>query len=115
MKVFASDSNNDLFIANDGNLAIRQDIDAVMQAAQQSAQAQLGEMVYAVDEGVPNFQTVWRSSTNIAQFEAFLRRAILKVEGVSKIESLDVVVRDSALFYTAEILTIYGRGSIQNA
>lgn len=112
MKTLASDVNNDLYIGTDGRLGVKTDLEAVMQAAQQAAQAQLGEMIYAVDEGVPNFQTIWESSANVAQFEAYLRRAISAVDGVSKIESLTVNVRSGAIFYTAELLTIYGRGSI---
>lgn len=114
MKTFASDKNNDLFIGTDGRLGVKTDLSAVMQAAQQAAQAQLGEMIYAVDEGVPNFQTIWESSANVAQFEAFLRRAIMAVEGVSKIEALTTNVRESAIFYSVDILTIYGRGNLTN-
>lgn len=112
MKVFASNTNNDIYIGTDGNLATKTDLYAVMQAAQQASQAQLGEMIYAIDQGVPNFQTIWQSSANVAQFEAYLRRTILSVEGVTKITSLNTEVRDGTVFYTAEIETIYGKGAI---
>ena len=112
MRVFASNTNNDIFIGTDGNLSIKTNLEAVMQAAQQAAQSQLGEMIYAKDEGVPNFQTIWQSSANVAQFEAYLRRTILAVEGVVKVESMTIRVESGTLFYTAEILTIYGRGAI---
>lgn len=109
-KTLAVNENNDLYIAGDGRLAVRETLEAVMQNAQQAAQAQLGEMVLSIDQGVPNFQTIWESSANVAQFQAYVRRAILSTEGVIEVKELDTVVRDNAIFYTATIVTVYGQG-----
>lgn len=108
---FLGDKNNDLYIGRDGNLAFGTDLDAVLDAAQTAAQAQLGEMILALTDGVPNFQTIWESATNIAQFEAYLRRVILAVDGVQEIQSLDINVRDNKLSYVANIVSIYGSGT----
>lgn len=113
-KTLEVDENNDLYIGGDGLLAIGEGVSAVMQNAQQAAQAQLGEMILAIDQGVPNFQTIWESAANVAQFEAYLRRAIQSTDGVIEVKELDTVVRDNTLFYTATIETIYGQGVIGN-
>lgn len=113
-RMLAVDERNDLYIANDGRLAVNRNLLAVMQAAQHAAQAQLGEMVLAVDEGVPNFQTVWRDAANVAQFEAYVRRAILAVEGVTEVREFGVVVRDNRVIYSATIVSIYGSGVLSN-
>ena len=113
-KAFSLNSNNDIFIGLDGVLNVSSDLDAVLQDCATAAKAQLGEMVFSIDQGVPNFQTVWESATNVAQFEAFLRRAILRVKGVTEIKSLSIVVQNNTLFYTAEIVTVYGQGAIAN-
>ena len=103
-------SNNDIFIALNGSLSVSDGLVAVMQAAQQSAQTQLGEMVFAVDDGIPNFATVWNGAPNVSQFEAYLRSAITAVDGVTSVDSLTTKVEGGALSYAATIQTIYGPG-----
>ena len=110
MRVIAADSNNDLYIGPDGSLAMATGLEAVMQAAQQAAQTQLGEMMYAVDEGVPNFASVWNGAANISQFEAYLRRTLLAVDHVTGISDLTITVAGNKLSYTATIETDYGPG-----
>lgn len=110
MKVIAADSNNDIYIGANGSLATATGINAVLQAAQQAAQTQLAEMIYAVDEGIPNFDVVWNGSPNVAQFEAALRRAILAVEHVIGVREVTIARADNALSYAAIIETDYGPG-----
>lgn len=112
MRVIAADSNNDLYIGPDGSLATATGLEAVMQAAQQAAQTQLGEMMYAVDEGVPNFASVWNGAANIAQFEAYLRRTLLAVDHVTGVADLTISVAANKLSYTATIQTDYGPGAL---
>lgn len=104
----AVNAQNDLHLGADGNLARTSDLDAVMQAAQHAAQTMLGEMIYAVDRGVPNFEVVWNGSPNLPQFDAFLRRAILSVDGVQQIQELTVSRAANTLTYRAVIQTVYG-------
>ena len=110
MKVIAADENNDLYIGPDGSLALATGLEAVMQAAQQAAQTQLGEMMYAVDDGVPNFESIWNGAANVSQFEAYLRRTLLAVDHVTGIADLTIAVRGNKLSYTATIETDYGPG-----
>jgi hypothetical protein len=111
-RTIAVDSKNDLYIGNDGALALANDMIATMQAAQQAAQTQLGEMEYAVDQGIPNFDVVWNGSPNLAQFEAYLRRTIMSVTGVTGISELTVERAGGILRYSATIDTIYGTGTL---
>jgi hypothetical protein len=111
-RVFTVDSNNDLIIAGDGNLAISSDLAATLQACEHAAKAQLSEMVLAVDEGIPNFQTVWTGAPSVIQFEAYLRRSLLAVVGVLDIVELTTVVANNILSYNVTIATIYGEGVI---
>lgn len=111
-RVFTVDENNDLIIASNGNLSISTDVAAIMQACAHAAKAQLTEMVLAVDQGMPNFQTIWNGSPNTIQFEAYLRRQLLAVEGVIDIVSIDTTVSDNILSYTAVIQTVFGQGTI---
>lgn len=109
---FATDSRNDLFLDGDGNIAIAQGIDAVLFACANAAKAQLNEMIYAYNQGVANFQTIWTNAINVAQFEASVRAAILTVPGVTGIDSFDMIVDDNTMNYAAVINTIYGIGNL---
>lgn len=114
MRGFSIDKNNDIFIATNGRLAVVTDLESCLQACQTAAQAQLGEMVLSIDTGVPNFQTIWRDSRNVAQFEAYVRRAIMAVDNVLEITDFNVSVQDNVVKYEATISTIYGSGVVSN-
>ena len=107
-KTLAVDSNNDIYVGSDGNLAIAENIDATMQNAAQAVKAQLGEMILAIDQGMPNFQTIWNGAPNVPQFEGYLRATILAVENVLEIQDLTIVSLNGTLQYQAQILTSYG-------
>lgn len=107
-KTLAVDENNDIYIGNDGNLAIVTGIEATLQACAQAVQAQLGEMILAVDQGMPNFQTIWNGAPNVPQFEGYLRSTILGVENVLEIEDLTITPENGILSYQAQILTSFG-------
>lgn len=111
-QTFATNSNNDLYIGNDGNLVIFTGINAVLQACSNAAKAQLGEMVLAIDQGVPNFQLIWKGAPNIPQWEAALITTLEEVDGVDHVESVTVTIINNVLTYIATIVTIYGTGEI---
>lgn len=109
-QMLAVDTNNDLYLNRTGNIAVSNELLAVIQACEHIAKSQLFEMVLAQERGIPNFETIWRGSPNVAQFEAFMRRNLLTVAGVTEIESLETQVADNTLIYIARIKTIYGIG-----
>jgi hypothetical protein len=69
-------------------------------------------MVYAVDEGLPNFVTIWNGAPQRVQFEASLRKALLAVADVVEVVELNSEVANNVLSYRAVIRTIYGTGEI---
>jgi hypothetical protein len=107
MRTFTVDKNNDLVIKS-GRLGISTDLLATKQVCEQAVKAILGEMVLNVDEGMPNFETIWQGNPNVAQFEAFVRSRILEVDGVIDIISLSSDLINDKLVYNAEIKTVYG-------
>lgn len=106
----AVDDNNDIYIGPSGSMQTATGLQATMQSAQQAAQAQFGEMMYAVDQGVPNFAVIWNGAPNVAQFEASLRRTLLAVKNVTGILDLTTTVSSNTLSYRVEIQTIFGPG-----
>lgn len=112
MRVFTVDKNNDLTLAADGNLALSADLQAVLYTCEQVAKAQLNEMVLSVDQGMPNFQTIWVGAPNIPQFQAYLAARLQAVTGVQRVTSIEASASGGTLRYTAVIQTIYGEGVI---
>lgn len=113
-KVFKVDANNDLYIAPDGQLAIGSALDAVMQACAHAAKAQDGEMMFAADAGMPNFQAIWNGSPNIPQFIAALKRTLSGVDGVLEVTAISASISNNVLSYSATIKTIYGEAYLNN-
>jgi hypothetical protein len=111
-RILAVDDKGDIYLGKDGRLVIALDLEAVLQACEHAVKAQLGEMVLAVDKGVPNFDTLWRGSPNLGQFEAAIRLALLAVAGVVRVTEFKAVRVGPVVQYTATIETIYGAGAV---
>lgn len=108
-KTFSANSNNDIFLDSSGNLAVANAESAVSYACASASKAQLGEMLYAINRGIPNFQSVWLGAPNLAVFESYLRDTLESVDGVVRVTSLTSMSQNNILSYSAEIETIYGR------
>lgn len=114
-QTFAVNQNNDMYLDQNGNIAMISGQDAVMQACQQAAQTLLGEMVLLTSDGIPYFQVVFNGVPNLQQLNASLRTAFLGVTGVTQVQSLDISqtgANGQSLSYTAVIATIYGSSQI---
>lgn len=107
-QTFGTNSNNDIYIGADGNLAILTAAPATLGACATASKAQLGEMVLAITSGIPTFQTVWTGRPNLLIFESYLRKTLKAVVGVTDVKSLTTSVVDGALKYTAVIQSVYG-------
>lgn len=103
---------NDLYLDSRGNIALTRDIDAVKDVCKNAAQAQLGEMIYNIDQGVATRDTLFSGTTNLVQFEISVRNQLLNVDGVSRILSLTTNTDKDTVNYTAVIVTAYGTASI---
>ena len=109
---FSVNANNDLFIGVDGNIAMSEDLDAVLFTCENAVKAQLGEMFLQVDRGLPNFEILWVGNPNFVIFEGILRQALETVPGVEQVVSLDINRENDVFSYRAVILTQYGQGVI---
>lgn len=112
VQTFGTDSNNDLYLARDGNVALLSGIDAILDACETASKAQLGEMVFAIDQGIPNFQAIWIGSPNYLVFESKLRSTLLGVEGVLAVTDLQITMKNNVLKYTATIQTQFGTAEL---
>lgn len=112
MQMLAVDADNDLYLDPTGSLVCSSELAACMQACAHTAKAQMGEMIYAADQGIPNFDVIWNGAPNLLQFEACMRSALLAVEHVLEVRAFSVDIRDGEVVYSATIHTEYGEGSL---
>lgn len=113
MRSLALDKNRKLFIDNSGNIAQVTGLAEVVQNCETAMRAQLGEMYYNADSGIPTRGTVWDTYRPL-QYIAAGRVTLAAVDGVIGIKSFTVDLTDGVFTYTAEILTIYGPGAVSN-
>lgn len=111
MRTFSENSSNDLYLNEQNSIAISTGIDAVLILCKGAIEVVVGEMIYQIDDGMPLFESAFHFYRP-AQFEAAARQRLTAVPGVTGVSDFTVSKRDNVLVYTANIDTIYGRGSI---
>jgi len=108
----AINDKNDIYIGNDGNLVMSFGFDAILENCKTASQAQLGEMYFSFNSGMPNFQVTWNGEPNLQQFEAALYNTLISVSGVLGVTAISVVNTGGILSYTALIETDFGSRNI---
>lgn len=114
VKTFATNSDNDLFLGGDGNIAVLQALQAVVNAVKNYSLAQLGEEVLAIGSGLPNFQALWIGTPQYAVYRSYLRSTILSVPGVTQVGEIDMQMVGNAFRYVAPINTQFGNAEVTN-
>lgn len=113
--ILATNDDNDLFLDENGVIVLYHELAATMQACEHAVKAQFGEMVLAIDQGIPYLTTVWGGVQNYQLFEADVRAAILAVDGVSEILAFALNQSGDQLNFSATIKTIYGTSNISES
>lgn len=103
---------NDIFIGADGNLSILSGVQAIEAACATATKAQLKEMVFAQDTGIPNFQVLWVGTPDYALWKAAILSTLQSVEGVTQVNSLNLTVNGDIVSYTAQIMTEFSTAPI---
>lgn len=112
MKSLASNQKNDLVIGADGRLSIVTGAAAVEVVARSHMQTRRGEMIHAMQQGIPFDLVVFGASPNIAQFEAYARRRLMSITGVIEVVQFEATLVGDELTYTATLLTEYGETTV---
>ncbi len=105
---FGLNQNNDIYLGANGNLVVLSGIEAVAGACGTIARSQLGEMVLATTQGLPNFQAVWIGVPNLRLWQSYLLSALQNVSGVLAVTNLSLQQVDGILSYEATIKTPFG-------
>lgn len=107
MKTFAVNAMNDVYTEN-GLLVLATDMDALTQRCTQVMSAVRGEMLYAVDQGMPFYETIWTGSPNLLAFEAASRVELLRIPEVKSVDAFTASISNNELSYRAQLTTTLG-------
>lgn len=83
-------ATNDLFLQQDGSLAVVTEAEAVGQHVRQRLKAFAGEWFLDVTAGVPWIRDIFAKQYNPALAEAVVKNEILNTDGVTAINSFSV-------------------------
>ena len=111
-QTFGVNGNNDIYLNADGNIVVLSGIEAVAGACKTISQSQLGEMVYAKTQGLPNFESVWVGVPNLRLWQSYLQNSLQNVSGVQEVTDISYVAASNKLSYTATITTQFGTTQI---
>lgn len=103
-----TNSDNDIFIAPDGNLSTVSGVDAIAQQIAEAVGTVRGELRYEPERGVDYFNTVFLGSPNVLAFTRQARAQILAVPNVTEILTFTVNQTLDVLSYNARIQTTLG-------
>ncbi len=107
-------AGTDLTIGTNGLLSVATGLAAVLLDAERAVLAVRGEMIFAIDQGVPYRQILWDGRRNVAQFQAAIRSRLLTVPDVLEVVALATAQVGDTLVYEATIRTTYGTGQVTN-
>lgn len=107
MKTLATTENGDIYI-KDGQLAVAENLKAVVVVAKQTMLTQKGELVFDTAFGVDFFGELWSSNPNLAAFTASAKRALKTIPQILSVTAFDAQKIGDNVNYQAEITTIYG-------
>lgn len=113
MKTFNTNTNNDIFLDDLGNISVVESLDAETKIIENVIKTQRGELQLEIEKGVPYFETIFSSSGDVSIWQNFMTDEVESVEGVIRVESFDVKITENTLSYEMNILTDYGNSEIR--
>lgn len=117
--VLGINSNNDLYMDNTNNIAVFSGQTsnangqiAVAQACQTACLAQLSEMIFFTQSGMPSLQSVFIGTPNFSLYSSALVAQIENINGINSIDSVVISSDNGKMSYAVQIETIYGSMTI---
>ena len=108
MKTIAINENNDIYITPSGNLALKQDLEAMGDIFINKSQTVQGELPYDTTKGIDFLNTIFNSPSEPELFQAQLTEQREDTEETDTVFSYTSSEKDGVYSYTADIITSYG-------
>jgi hypothetical protein len=98
--------SRDIYVDTSGNLAVGTGQTALLQICQAYLEAQLREMVFQFNQGIPTFDDIFQGN-NISAYVAAGRQRLMSIPSVVSVKSFTAKYVGNQFQYMAQILTIY--------
>lgn len=108
MKTIAINENNDIYLTPSGNLATKQDIEAMGDIFVNKAQTVRGELQYDTEKGIDFYNTIFNSPAETEMFQSELVEQLENTEDTENVYSYTSKIDGEVYSYKAEIITAYG-------
>lgn len=106
--------NNDIYLGDDGNLQMFEDINAIENIARNVVRTFLGELPYNQQKGIPYLQTIFASRPLIPVWQSYMVDALQAIQGVTRVLNFNLTSEENMLSYNLTLQTIYGQTTIQS-
>lgn len=108
MKTIAINENNDIYLTPSGNIALKEDLEAMGDIFINKAQTVKGELQYDTEKGIDYYNTIFNSPSEPELFQAELVEQLEATDETQNVYSYTSNIQDGVYSYTADIITSYG-------
>lgn len=105
---------NDLYLDSGNNIAFVSNLEALKHVVENVVRTQFGELQLNSTKGIPYFETIFSSRTNVDYWKAYMIDAIESVDNVDSCELFEIDISEDTqiLTYRAYIKSTFGEFSI---
>lgn len=108
MKTAAINQNNDIYLTPSGNLALKEDLNAMGDIFINKSQTVRGELLFNTEKGIDFMNTIFNSPAEPELFQSELVEQLEDTEETESVYSYTSSVKEGVYEYTADIITTYG-------
>ena len=108
MKTIATNSDNDIYIDSNGNLALLTDINALANISRNVVLTNLGEPEFNQQDGIPYFETIFTDTPKIDLLQAAQVAALKKLEDVNRVSNYEYNQSNGVYSYSLIEHTTFG-------
>lgn len=108
MKTIATNSDNDIYIDSNGNLAMLKDINALANVSKNVILQTYGEAEYNQESGIPYFETIFTDTPKIDLLQAAQIAALENLEDVNRVSNYEYEQSEGVYSYSLIEHTTFG-------
>lgn len=108
ISTIAINSNNDIYLDGNNNIAMKKDINAIADIVLNKVRTNLGELQFNIDLGIPYFTTIFTSTPNFDLWQKFVEDSTLSLNNVTEIVDFNKTIQNNTLTYSMTINTNLG-------
>lgn len=108
MITIVTNSDNDIYIDNIGNMATQTDIKALANVSRNIVLTTLGEPEYNQTDGIPYFETIFTDTPKIDLLQAAQVKALEKLEDVNRVSNYEYEQANEVYSYSLIEHTTFG-------